>query len=113
MGSRACFSFLTSDPGVSPGIYSSPHASCCPELSSCCLCDLWAGPACQDWAAGFVSVLCFGPCFWAVNVDTMLRGIPTPNRAFSSGEEFLVTPEGCREPHSYKICICESFMYQS
>lgn len=33
--SRACFSFLASDLGVSPGIYSSPRASCWPELSRC------------------------------------------------------------------------------
>ena len=44
-GSRACFLFLASDLGVSPGIYSAPQASCWPELSSC---DLWAEPACPD-----------------------------------------------------------------
>lgn len=32
---RACFSFLACDLGVSPGIYSSPRASCWPERSGC------------------------------------------------------------------------------
>lgn len=46
--SRACFSFPASDLGVPPGIYSSPHASCWPELPGCCLSSLWMGQPAGD-----------------------------------------------------------------
>lgn len=110
MGSRACFSFLASDQGVSAGMYSSLRASCWPELP--CL-PVICGLS-QPQGSGCKIRFCFipRPCFWAlVNVDAALRGTSTPRKAFSSGWELLMTRRAPEGPQSQDAClqvICEA-----
>lgn len=114
MGSRGCFSFLASDLGVSPGIYSPSRASCCPEHSSSCLCDPCGRPAAGDgacllcpWALLLGSGQCGCRAKWHADTQQnfLLRlGVP------GSPPGPPPRPRGCWEdPHSHKMCVCKSF----
>lgn len=111
MGSRACFSFLAPDQGVSAGMCSSLRASCWPELR--CL-PVICGLS-QPRGSGCRIRLCFipRPCFWAlVDVEAALRGTAAPRKASSSsGWELPVTrraPEGPSQDARLQV-ICAAF----